>query len=347
MSAMSGRVMKALVHKRGGFEFRHDYKAPGRPGAGEVAVAVRAASINPVDYKLGQIWPLSRSLQGKATGIDFSGVVSAVGEGVDDMKVGDAVFGAGSEAVAEHVVAKRGTVCLKPNGVTFAEAASLVVAGCTGVQALRHKAGLKKGERVLVLGASGGCGLYGMQIAKALGAAEVMGVCSSASVPLVQTVVGPGVELHAYDGGEGVLPAGREGAFDVIYDTVTGSEGDAGGYVKKAWPLLKPPAGGPGGGRYVAINGGGMEWTRFGLGNMLGGINLQRKGYTLFFCEPDESSVQAMAGWVEAGAVHPKLHANTCFPFTAEGCAEAFNQLKSRRTRGKCVIDVDRGMQTD
>jgi len=337
-------MMRALVRSKSGFELRSDVRAPGKPGAGEVAVAVRAASINPVDYKLGEVFPLSWALRGKPAGIDFSGVISEVGPGVEDLRVGDAVFGASDGSFAERLVTSRGKVCLKPRDTSFAEAASLVVACCSGVQALRNKAKLKRGERVLVLGASGGCGLYGMEIAKAMGASEVVGVCSKASVPLVQAEV-PGAVLHAYDGGQGPLPANMEGHFDVIYDTVTGSEQDNGGYVSKAWGLLKPPAGGPKGGRYVALNGNGMQWTLMFLGQALGGMNLQRKGYTIFFADPCQSDLEEVAKFVESGALHPKLHEGKSFPFTDDGCKRAFKQLKTRRTRGKIVIDIDRGME--
>jgi NADPH:quinone reductase-like Zn-dependent oxidoreductase len=121
-------------------------------------------------------------------GVDYAGVVEAVGKNVTQYKVGDEVFGGRSGALAQYICAKadRG-VAVKPPVVTFEEAGSIAVAGITALQGLRDQGHLRPGQKVLINGASGGVGTFAVQIAKALGA-EVTGVCSTRNVDLVKSI---------------------------------------------------------------------------------------------------------------------------------------------------------------
>ena len=120
-------------------------------------------------------------------GVDYSGTVEAVGAKVTRFKPGDAVFGGRTGAFAEYVAAREnGGVVLKPDNLTFEQAAAVPVAAITALQGLR-KAGVQPGERVLINGASGGVGTFAVQIAKALGA-HVTGVCSTRNVELVRSL---------------------------------------------------------------------------------------------------------------------------------------------------------------
>ena len=166
----------------------------------EVLVKVHAASANPLDWHIMRAEPiLARFDSGlfkpknNQLGADVAGVVEAVGSNVTDFKVGDAVFGDAFGhslgSFAEYAAVPAGKLVLKPDNISFEEAAAVPVAAITALQGWRH-AGLeapRPGIQVLVNGASGGVGTYAVQIAKAFGA-EVTGVCSTRNLELVQSI---------------------------------------------------------------------------------------------------------------------------------------------------------------
>lgn len=162
------------------------------PSDSEVLVQVHAASVNPLDwhYLRGQpyVMRLSSGIGApdeQRLGVDFSGVVEAVGARVTKFKVGERVFGGRTGAFATHVIVREsGVIARMPDGVSFEDAAAAGVAAITALQALRDKAHVKAGQRVLINGASGGVGTFAVQIAKRLGA-HVTGVASSRNVELV------------------------------------------------------------------------------------------------------------------------------------------------------------------
>jgi NADPH:quinone reductase-like Zn-dependent oxidoreductase len=165
------------------------------PADNEVLVKVRVASVNPLDWHYMHGSPYFMRLGsglGKPDdtrmGVDFSGTVEAVGNGVTKFKPGDEVFGGRTGAFAEYVIVPedRGIVH-KPVDVSFEQAAALPIAAITALQALRDKGELKAGQKVLINGASGGVGTYAVQIAKAMGA-EVHGVCSTRNIELVRSL---------------------------------------------------------------------------------------------------------------------------------------------------------------
>lgn len=153
------------------------------PGAGEVLVRVRAASLNAVDWHSmrGGIVRLFggglRRPKDPRMGGDLSGTVEAVGASVTRFKPGDEVFGAGIGALAEFAVAKEDRLASKPADLSFVQGAALAIAATTALQGLRDKGHIQAGQKVLVNGASGGVGTFALQIAKSYGA-EVTAVCS-------------------------------------------------------------------------------------------------------------------------------------------------------------------------
>jgi NADPH:quinone reductase-like Zn-dependent oxidoreductase len=121
-------------------------------------------------------------------GVDFAGVVEAVGKSVTRFKPGDEVFGGRDGALAEYVAVRESrAIALKPANVSFEEAAGVGIAGVTALQGVRDVGKLQPGEKVLINGASGGVGTYAVQIAKALGG-EVTGVCSGRNADLVRSI---------------------------------------------------------------------------------------------------------------------------------------------------------------
>ena len=150
---------------------------------------MKAAAINPVDYKL------PRSVAGKVVGFDVSGVIEKVGADVKDFQVGDDVFGSvsvvnrESGSLAEYAVLKMDGVAKKPEWLSFQHAAALPIAYLTGYQSLQM-GNVKEGSSVLVIGASGGCGVAGVQLANAMGATRIVGICSGKNFDFVRDVSG-------------------------------------------------------------------------------------------------------------------------------------------------------------
>ncbi|TGD77595.1 NAD(P)-dependent alcohol dehydrogenase [Hymenobacter wooponensis] len=145
-------------------------------GKNQLLIRVKAASINPLDWKLyrGEMKLLSGSAFPKAVGIDFSGVVAQTGPGVTRFQVGDAVFGLldtfKGGALADYVVATEGDIAPKPSTISFEQAAALPVTGLAALQILDQLAAVQAGYEVLLNGATGGVGMLALQIAKRRGA---------------------------------------------------------------------------------------------------------------------------------------------------------------------------------
>src|SRR5262252_1874015 len=193
--------MKAIVYQHFGspdiLECRQFEKPV--PGHDEVLIKVRAASINPLDWKLMKGGPfIMRILLGlgkpklKRPGVDVAGEVEAVGKSITRFKPGDLVFGTCYGAFAQYATSKsvtgmKSALVDKPDNVTFEQAASAPVAALTALQGLRDKARIEAGQKVLVNGAAGGVGTFAVQIAKSFGA-NVTGVCSTRNVDLVRSI---------------------------------------------------------------------------------------------------------------------------------------------------------------
>jgi NADPH:quinone reductase-like Zn-dependent oxidoreductase len=165
------------------------------PARDRVLVKVMAASVNPLDwhYLRGEPY-FMRAATGigrpsdMRMGVDFAGIVEAVGSNVTRFKPGDRVFGGADGSFAEYVTPReRGSIALLPPEVSFEQGAALPIAGITALQALRDKGQVKPGQRVLINGASGGVGTFAVQIAKILGA-HVTGVCSTHNIAMMSAI---------------------------------------------------------------------------------------------------------------------------------------------------------------
>jgi NADPH:quinone reductase-like Zn-dependent oxidoreductase len=213
--------MKRIQYdKYGSTEVMHvaDAGSP-KPGPGQVAVQVKAASLNPIDWKvrLGNLKLVTGRQFPRVMGQDFAGVVQDVGRGVTRFKAGDEVFGmAGMKeggAFAEVVIVSEGFVARKPSDVTFEEAACLPTAGVTAWNALVDIARLQPGQRVFVGGAMGAVGQALVQIARQAGAV-VHGSCRKSDLEHARAL---GVE-QAYDYASLDYATLRH-SFDVVVDT--------------------------------------------------------------------------------------------------------------------------------
>lgn len=296
--------------------------------ADRVLVRVRAASANPLDWHemRGEPYFMRMSTgfgtpQDARIGADFAGVVEAVGAAVSDFRPGDEVFGAAPGAFAEYVVARPDRIAKKPATLDFAQAAAIPVAAITALQALRDKAKVQPGQRVLVNGASGGVGTFAVQIAKALGA-EVAGVCSTRNVDLVR---GLGAD-RVYDYTTEDFTRADE-RWDVIVDTVgnhdlfdlSGVLADDGVLVMVG-SLSDEPFLGPG-------------W-RFLRGFAADPFMAPRVEGML--AEVGDGDLAFLASLAEQGRLRPAIDRR--FPLAE--AAEAIRYLETGRARGKVVIDV-------
>jgi NADPH:quinone reductase-like Zn-dependent oxidoreductase len=189
--------MKAIVQETYGsadvLELR-DIETP-EIGDDEVLVRVRAAGVDRGVWHLmaGLPYPIRlagyglRAPKAPVPGRDVAGVVEAVGDDVTRFQTGDEVFGVGEGAYAEYARAREDELLSKPASLTFEQAAVVATSGVTALQALRDHGKLRPGQKVLIVGASGGVGTYAVQLAKAFGA-EVTGVCSATKVDMVRSI---------------------------------------------------------------------------------------------------------------------------------------------------------------
>ena len=237
-------LMRAMIYRAyGGPERLESVELP-RPvaAANQVLVRVRASSVNPIDWKRGSgalrmIMPASFPL---VPGFDIAGEVAAIGAGVTAFSVGMRVHARIGElsggASAEYAVAGTDVVAPMPEGLDFADAAGLPLAGMTALQGLRDQASMPlegSKDRVLIVGASGGVGHFAVQIARSAGA-TVVGVCSGRNAALVTSLGAR--EVLDYTQPE---PYRGQAPFDIVLDCVAGDPGP--------WlPLLGP------GGRYAS-----------------------------------------------------------------------------------------------
>src|SRR5712672_4480715 len=164
------------------------------PKDDELLIKVRAASVNPLDSHLTKGGPYIVRLllrlgkpKIKRPGVDVAGQVEAVGKNVTQFKPGDAVFGLCKGAFAEYLCAPESAFVIKPENITFEQAASVPVAALTALQGLRDKGHIQAGQKVLINGAAGGVGTFAVQIAKSFGA-HVTGVCSTRNVDMVRSI---------------------------------------------------------------------------------------------------------------------------------------------------------------
>ena len=227
--------MKALVIREYGDADNLQYEEIATPTVtcpNDVIVQVKAAGVNPVDFKMRKgflkaILPLSMPI---VLGIDYSGIVTEVGSAVTSVKPGDEVFGkigmpSSNGTYSEFVKLndKKDAIVLKPENVSWEQAGSVGVACLTAYYQLVTQGGLKKGDskRVLVIGASGGVGSFAVQIGKALGC-HVTGICSTANIGFVKSLGAD--EVIDYKSQVVAEALKKLPLFDVVCDTVGGDD---------------------------------------------------------------------------------------------------------------------------
>jgi len=193
------------------------------PQDGEVLLKVRAAGVNPLDSHLMKGGPyIIRKLLGlrkpiiKRPGVDVAGQVEAIGKNVTQFKPGDTAFGMCRGAFAEYLCAPESAFVIKPDNISFEQAAAVPVAALTALQGLRDKGHIQAGQKVLINGAAGGVGTFAVQIAKSFGA-HVTAVCSTRNVDMVLSIGADQVIDYTQ---QDFTEANRGECYDIIFDSV-------------------------------------------------------------------------------------------------------------------------------
>lgn len=296
------------------------------PNENQILVKVYASSVNASDYRVRGGKPfvlrlmMGNPLKPKNTrlGSDLAGRVEAVGANVQQFRPGDEVFGCRSGALAEYVCAREGLLAPKPANRSFEEAAAVPVAALTALQGLRDAAAIQPGQKVLIQGASGGVGMFAVQLAKAFGA-EVTAVCSTKSVEMARSL-----------GADQVIDYSREDftrgpqRYDLIY-AVNGYHSLAA--YRRA---LKPQ------GRYVCA--GGTLPQIFEA--MLLGAFMSRKGgkqmRSMGIAQVKKEDLATLGELLEAGKILPVI--DRTYPLNE--VVAAFRYVEDTHPRGKVVITL-------
>jgi NADPH:quinone reductase-like Zn-dependent oxidoreductase len=319
--------MKALVRRRYGGPDVVRVEEVERPALDDdqTLVRVRASSLNKADWHSLRGWPRFFRLVGRGGtlrpkeplfGVDFAGVVEAVGKDVADLEPGDEVFGGRSGAFAEYVSATN--VVRKPPNVTFEEAATMGIAGLTALQGLRDHGDLTAGERVLINGASGGVGTLAVQIAKALGA-HVTAVCSTRNLEQTRAL-----------GADRVLDYTRtdftreDARYDLIADV-------AGGHSWRALRRVLEPEG-----RLVVVGAHGSRGQLRHIAAIWLGSRRSKRTVRFFVAKLNRPDLRALADMLENGTLKPVIDRS----YGLDEASEALRTFGEGHVRGKLVLTI-------
>ncbi|MFN8077299.1 MAG: NAD(P)-dependent alcohol dehydrogenase [Kineosporiaceae bacterium] len=328
MSTDAPTTMAAVVHSRYG---EAGSLIPARlpvpvPGKGEVLVRVRAVALNPADVFFLRGRPAMVRLacgltrpRNPVRGQDVAGVVEALGPGVEGVAVGEEVFGGARGGLAELAVARADHVVPLPPGVPFDLAAASVMTGLAAIAALR-RAGAQAGERILVVGASGGIGTLVVQLAVAQGL-EVTGVCSSANVELVRSLGASQVVDYTT---QDVLACG--GGFDVVLDNVGAHRMTDLARLLRPGGRVLPNSGmpGPDGGALARV----LKASALGV--------LHRGRYRVFTSGPNPDDLAALRVHLADGTLRPVIEGR----YPLDAAAEAMARVATGHVAGKVVVTL-------
>ncbi len=289
------------------------------PAAGQVQINVRAASINPVDWKARQGYALNDVLKQAmpvTLGWDVAGVVSAVGDGVTSLSVGDEVFGMVNfpglgGSYAEYVVASAEELVQKPANVSFEDAAAIPLVALTAWQALFDAAQLEAGQRVLIHAASGGVGHVAVQLAKWKGA-HVIGTASGRNEAYLREL---GVDTFINYREADFAQVLRDNPVDVVLATRTGEVQERSAEILKPNGIIVSIVGPP------SIPANLQEKVR-GAGILVG---------------PNHDQLQQIADLMAAGTLRPTV--SQALPLAK--AQEAHRLSEDGHVRGKLVLTLN------
>ena len=324
-------TMRAITQNRYGTVpedvMRLDQVARPAIGDDEVLIQVRAAAVDRGTWHVMAGQPYLMRLLGfgfrgprnRVPGLDVAGTVVAVGPAETRFAAGDEVFGIARGSFAEYAAAREGTLVRKPAALSFEQAAAVAVSGLTALQGLRDAGRIKPGQKVLVIGASGGVGSYAVQIARSFGA-EVTGVCGTAKADLVRSI---GAD-HVIDYTRADFADGQR-HYDLILDIGGNSR------LSRVRRALTPR------GTLVIVGGEGARWT--GVGRQLRALALSvliRQRLTTFVSRHRQADLDTLRLLTEGGQVVPVV--DRTYPLAEAPLA--IHHLHAGHARGKIVITV-------
>ena len=296
--------------------------------AGEVVVRVRAAGVDRGTCHLMRGEPYLMRILGfgfrgpknRVPGLDVAGTVAAVGAGITRFQAGDEVFGISRGSFAEYAAAREDKLVRKPASLSFEQAAVVAVSGLAAIKGLRAGR-IAAGQKVLIIGASGGVGTYAVQLAKAFGA-TVTGVCSTAKSDLVRSI-----------GADQVIDYTREDFADgrQHYDLILDIGGNS--RLSRLRRALTPK------GTLVITGDEGGKWT--GVGRQLRALALSPvvpQRLTMFISSTNkrQADLEALRQQIEAGHLTPIVGKTYPLPEVPE----AIRHLEGGRAQGKIAITV-------
>ncbi|MCA8829582.1 NAD(P)-dependent alcohol dehydrogenase [Hymenobacter pini] len=291
------------------------------PKSDQVLVRVRASSINPIDWKVrnGDMKLITGQRFPKIPGRDVAGEVAAVGNHVTRFKVGDRVYGMPNDGVgsanAEYALLAESVAAFIPEKISFEEAGAVPLAALTALQALHDHGQLLSGDRVLVNGASGGVGTFAVQIAKALGAGEVTGVCGPDNMELVRSLGADRVLNHE----EHDFTKNRS-HYDIVFDAVGKSSFTACQHALRR------------NGRYVTTT---PEPSVLITDKLAAALST--KSAHMFFAKERGTDLALISAWLQAGTL--RVIIDKTFPL--QETAEAHRYSETGRAAGKIVLTVE------
>ena len=324
-------TMRAITQNRYGTVpedvMRLDQVARPAIGDDEVLIQIRAAAVDRGTWHVMAGQPYLMRLLGfgfrgprnKVPGLDVAGTVVTVGPAVTRFAVGDEVFGIARGSFAEFAAAREGTLARKPAALSFEQAAAVAVSGLTALQGLRDAGRVKPGQKVLVIGASGGVGSYAVQLAKYFGA-EVTGVCGTAKADLVRSI---GAD-HVIDYTRADFADGQR-HYDLILDIGGNSR------LSRLRRALTPR------GTLVIVGGEGDRWT--GVGRQLRALALSvliRQRLTMFVSRHRQADLDTLRLLTEGGQIVPVVDRT----YSLAEAPLAIHHLHAGHARGKIVITV-------
>lgn len=298
------------------------------PKNDEVLIKVMACGINAADWHILRASPFMVRLdfgllkpKNPILGADIAGIVEAVGADVKEFKAGDAVFGdasgSGLGGFAEYTTMPASLLVLKPANLSFVQASTVPLAGITALQGLRHAGNITQGTRVLINGASGGVGMFAVQIAKAYGA-EVTGVCRTNKIGFVQSI---GAD-HVIDYTQNTI-TDQNIQYDIIIEGVGNLSVDT---IKRS---LVPD------GRCIIIG----FTTLWHMAKQMIGGRLATRGTSqsiraLGSAKPNRADLQTLKTMIENGKIDPHVDRT----FTLAEAPDAMRYLEGGQVKGKIAI---------
>jgi NADPH:quinone reductase-like Zn-dependent oxidoreductase len=312
--------MKAIVYNKKSYPDKLVYCDVDKPvpNGNDVLIKIHSVSLNAADYRSMKMGLIPKR---KIFGADIAGRIESVGKNISLFKPGDEVMGDlasyGFGGLAEYVTAPERALIIKPDQVSFEEAAALPMAAMTALQALRDKGNIQKGDKVLIVGSAGGVGTFAIQLAKYF-ETEVTAVCSSKNVEQTLSL-----------GANNVIDYTKENFSkrDKRYEIILGINGN--------YPLLAYKKTLTSDGTYVMIGGSLSQIFKSLLFGWV--LSFGSKKMKSLAAKANKTDLELLAKLLEKGIIKPVIDRR----YSLDKTADAMDYLKQGHSTGKVVINIE------